>query len=330
MTLVDEWSAYLRDRYDVKSIAGVAGVGLAGPEVIAYVERITPELMREIPEELNGLEVKVKETGPFRILPLVTYPALSRTDIFRPAPGGVSIGHFLGETGTHGCSVKPNEGGVAGFSNNHVCGLRWGDMMEGSPGDIILQPGLADYSGPGNELGELLRTVDVPPYGSGISSVDGALYTGDFAQEIIGLGIPSYSVRMEPGMLIAKSGRTTGVTLSYVESIGAVIDVEGFGIAPFENVAITDRAFSMGGDSGSIALDSNAQTAGAVFAGSNSATALCEAVELESQLHFSFGWTEPHSLNLELLKGFSLPSVTWLSTLVGATICYYVAGRNIS
>lgn len=327
MSLADEWHTYIRDRRQIKDIPGVGGVGLAGPEVIAYVEKITPELLREIPEELNGIPIMIKEVGKFRILPLVTYPTLSRTERYRPVWGGVSIGHFLGETGTSGCAVKPAEGGIAGFSNNHVCGLRWGTMMEGSVGDIVLQPGLADYSGPGNEFGEVLRTIDVPPLGSGLSSIDGVLYTGDFAQEIMGLGIPSESVRMEPGMLLAKSGRTTAVTLAYVETIGAIVDIEGFGDARFENVAITDRAFSMGGDSGSVALDTWARTAGSVFAGNSLATVLCEAVAIENQLNCTFGFTEPYALNLELRKQ-ALPPTSWIAVTLGSILCFMATSQK--
>ena len=305
----DEWPAFLRERKGIKDIGGVVGVGIAGPEVIVYVDKMRPEIFRELPEDVGGSQVLVREVGKFRIMPLLTIQA-SRTEMYRPVPGGVSIGHFLGETGTHGASVWRGDQKV-GLSNNHVCGLVWGIMNEGKIGDPILQPGLYDYGGPGSEIGELLDYEPVSLVGN--NRIDAAIYSGDFTDEILGIGAPAEAVRMEPGMLVAKSGRTTQVTTSMIESVGAMVDVEGFGsVCRFEDVAITTTAFSKGGDSGSLVVDNWCRSCGPLFAGSEAASVVCEAVNVEVELGIKFGVTEPHLLNLrthQTAPGFTLGTI---------------------
>ena len=314
----EEWSAYLKERKSLKNIGGVVGVGLAGPEIIVYVDKMRPEIFRELPEDVGGTRVIVREVGKFRIMPLLTIQA-SRTEMYRPIPGGVSAGHFLGETGTHGTAVWKGDQKV-GLGNNHTSALVWGAMNEGKIGDPILQPGLYDYSGLGSEIGELL---DYIPVGlTGVNKVDAAIYSGDFVDEILGIGAPAEAVRMEPGMLVAKSGRTTQVTLSMVESVGAVADIEGFGsVCRFEDVAITTSAFSKGGDSGALTVDNWARSCGLLFAGSDAASVICEAVNIEVELDVKFGFTEPHLLSL---RAQSVAPVFTLGTiLVGGVMALF-------
>ena len=314
----DEWSAYLKQRKGLKDIGGVVGVGLAGPEVIVYVDRMRPEIFRELPEDVGGSPVVVREVGKFRILPLLTVQA-SRIEMYRPVPGGVSVGHFLGETGTHGTAVW-KETKKVGLSNNHVAALVWGTMNEGRIGDAILQPGLYDYSGLGSEIGELL---DYEPVSlTGTNRIDAAIYSGDFVDEILGVGAPAEAVRMEPGMLVAKSGRTTQVTTSMVESVGAIADIEGFGcVCRFEDIAITTSAFSKGGDSGSLVVDNWARSCGLLFAGSDVASVLCEAMNIEVELGVKFGFTEPHLLSLRTQS--VVPAFTLGTILVGGVLALF-------
>jgi len=53
-----------------------------------------------VPKEVDGIETDVVETGEIKAL------GLDRTDRHRPAPGGVSIGHQSGATGTFGMVVR--------------------------------------------------------------------------------------------------------------------------------------------------------------------------------------------------------------------------------
>lgn len=319
-----EWETYLSKRHDIKKIEGVSGVGLGGPEVIAYVEKLTPDIIRALPEEIGGLPVKVKEIGPLVILPLLERlqtTIKSRIQLYRPVPGGVSIGHMLGETGTHGCLVH-GPSGLEGISNCHVTGLQWGTMLEGKIGDTILQPGMADYSGPGSEIGYTTNLYSVPEKGSGVVTIDAATYSvSQGLEEVLGIGLPAPSVPMDPGMIVAKSGRTTRLTTAYVETIGAIVDIIGFGEARFENVAITDRGFSAGGDSGSLVVDNWAQSCGLVFAGSDKATVICEAMEIERLLAVRFGLGEPHLLDLTATMGVTMPFSFWAPLLIGGLMC---------
>lgn len=322
MSSSDEWSAYQRQKKGIKEIEGVTGIGLGGPEVIAYVKRLTPEIMRDLPEDVEGIPLKVKEVGRLRILPLVTLSS-SRVQRYRPVPGGVSVGHFLGDTGTHGCAVKYGSE-IVGISNAHVAGLQWGSMQEGQVGDAVLQPGLLDLSAPDTEIGQSLKIWRVPPIEEGISSIDATIYSGEFNLEILDIGLPGPSIRMEPGMIIAKSGRTTSLTTNKVESIDATVDIEGYGEARFENVVITESSFSGGGDSGALAVDQYARSAGLVFAGSDRATVICEATEIERLLGVEFGFAEPHLLELTYDAS---PTLMWVPVLVGSIMCYLSTRR---
>lgn len=323
-----EWATYVQGRNEIKNLPGVHGVGLVGPHIEAYVEKITPDILREVPETLDGIPITLKEIKKFRLLSFfgadvlkAAYPG--RGQAYRPCPGGVSIGHYLGETGTHGCAINLDEGGIAGISNNHVTGLDWGNLHEGNPGDPIMQPGPLDYSGYGGELGYLLRSQPVPLKSAGAAQIDASVYTGEFSTEILGLGVPSYSVEMEPGMIVSKSGSRSAVTSAVVQTVGAVVDIEGYGEARFENAAITDRAFSIGGDSGSCVLNQWAQTCGLVFAGNEQASVICEARMIEQQLGVKFGFTEPHLLDLRAPLKVN-PLVTWVPMLVGGIACMFM------
>lgn len=313
-----EWAAYIRGRGPLKEIPGVSGVGLAGPEVIAYVKRLTPEILRELPESVNGIPLKVKEIG--------TLPLLSNGDrkaLWRPAPGGVSVGSNLGTTGTHGCVVRDvRTGEFVGISNNHVAlSAQWGEMMDGRSGEVVLQPGPAHYSGPGADLGYTVRGYPVPLNVAGAAKIDAAIYTGEFSDEVLGLGTVAPSVPIEPGMLVAKSGVMTGVTVARIESIGAIVDIEGWGTSRFEDVAITETGFCIPGDSGSICVDNLSRSLGLVFAGNERATVICEALEIERLLEIEFGTGDPRLLNLQV-SAVDHPLLGFAEVTIGGLLCY--------
>lgn len=87
-----------------------------------------------IPQTIDGIATDVREVGR-----IVAFKA--RTDRWRPAPGGVSIGHYLISSGTMGAVVKDAATGeTLILSNNHVMA----NTNSASRGDYIIQPGAAD------------------------------------------------------------------------------------------------------------------------------------------------------------------------------------------
>ncbi|MGD9236882.1 MAG: hypothetical protein PVF09_09415, partial [Desulfobacterales bacterium] len=85
-----------------------------------------------IPSAVDGTPTDVVQTGIIRALQVPT-------DRFRPAPGGVSIGHVGITAGTLGCWVIKNGQKVI-LSNNHVLA----NSNAAEIGDAILQPGPFD------------------------------------------------------------------------------------------------------------------------------------------------------------------------------------------
>ena len=85
-----------------------------------------------IPSSIGGLPTDVVQTGMIRAFQ-------SHTARYRPAPGGVSIGHKDITAGTLGCLVKKG-GDFFILSNNHVLA----NSNAAQIGDAILQPGPYD------------------------------------------------------------------------------------------------------------------------------------------------------------------------------------------
>ena len=105
-----------------------------------------------IPKMLNNIPLDVFEIGDI-------FAYKSRTDRWRPAPGGVSIGHYAITAGTLGAFVKDKTTGeTLILSNNHVMA----NSNDASKGDAILQPGSADGGKvPQDRIAELERFVRI-------------------------------------------------------------------------------------------------------------------------------------------------------------------------
>ncbi len=146
--------------------ANVVGVGVGYKEkhglrtqdlsLVVLVEKklpLTALAKRDVvPREIRGVATDVKEVGR-----LVAYK--SRTERWRPAPPGVSIGHWAITAGTFGAVVQDAETGERLIlSNNHVLA----NSNQAIPGDAILQPGAADGGrNPADRIAELLRFVPI-------------------------------------------------------------------------------------------------------------------------------------------------------------------------
>ncbi len=276
--------------------------------VVTLVRRKVAEegLARDqlVPAELNGVRTDVVEVGELRALQ-------APTDRWRPAPGGVSIGHFRISAGTLGVVVRDRVSGERLIlSNNHVLA----NSNDATAGDPILQPGGADGgSVPGDVIANLARFVPieftVAPPSCGIATtvadvlskvaeaigsqhrvraiqvnqqannlVDAAvarpLQDDLVLDEILQIGEVSGTVPATLGMAVRKSGRTTGYTEGTITVLDATVNVNyGLGrIARFEN-QIVSTPMSEGGDSGSLVVAANSQQAvGLLYAGSTQST----------------------------------------------------------
>lgn len=288
-----------------KEVGGLATGHLA--VVVLVRQKVPPQGLdglARIPAQLDGVPTDVIQVGELRALQ-------ARTDRWRPARGGVSLGHFRITAGTFGCVVRDRATGARLIlSNNHVLA----NSNDASAGDPILQPGPHDggkvdsdtiahlarfcpiqfstqpgtcplarsFADAGNTLARLLgsshRLEVIQSRPSAVNQVDAAvarpLAESDIVDEILEIGIVAGKVEASLNMEVRKSGRTTAFTTGRVTVLNATVDVSyGPGrTARFEDQIVTS-AMSQGGDSGSLLVDGNSQRAvGLLYAGSDRAT----------------------------------------------------------
>lgn len=258
-----------------------------------------------IPSQIQRIPTDVYPTGMLRAFQ-------ERTGRFRPAPGGVSIGHALITAGTLGCLVK-QEDTVYLLSNNHVLA----NSNDAAPGDVILQPGAADGGrDPQDQIGSLSDFVPIhfeddgnacfntsvralahllntfsKTAGSSVrlrsyqaaqpenNKVDCALAEPlnreDVSKEILEIGAIAGTVEGKLGMVVRKSGRTTGLTTGSIQQVEVTARVS-YGLN--KNAVFTDQlmagSMSQGGDSGSVVVDEDNRVLGLLFAGSDNTTVI--------------------------------------------------------
>ncbi|MFB0538148.1 MAG: hypothetical protein ACETWR_24565 [Anaerolineae bacterium] len=279
------------------------GVVTDEPSIVVSVEKKMPlaQLAETdiVPQAVDEVKTDVLETG------LIT-AWQAPTQRWRPAPGGVSIGHINITAGTLGCLVLKG-GELFILSNNHVLA----DTNLGKKGDPIIQPGKYD----GGTLADQIATLEeyVPiDFGTspttcpaakaveqllnaiagGIGSshrmvsyqeskgenlVDAALarpLSLDLVgRRILNIGVPKGSREATLGTNIKKSGRTTGFTTDRIIQIDATVQVSygNAGVATFTDQFVAG-AMSSGGDSGSAVLDEEDYVVGLLFGGSPNTT----------------------------------------------------------
>lgn len=256
----------------------------------------------KVPANMDGIPTDIVLTGPIRAQAV-------RTDRYRPAPGGVSIGHRDITAGTLGCLVK-KDGVIHILSNNHVLA----NSNNAEIGDPILQPGRADGGTfPGDHIADLVDFIPISitgapsecPIGTGVATLlNGAaaamgsstrlqaisrqvgenlvdcaiarpLNDQDVSDEILEVGTVQGMVSGELGMAIKKSGRTTGLTTGEIQQVDVTVNVQ---YGPGQIATFTDQlmagAMSQGGDSGSAVLDNSNNLVGLLFAGSDTTTVI--------------------------------------------------------
>ena len=276
------------------------------PAIVCSVTRKVPSASLSsaalVPRAIDGTETDVVETGRIRAL----QPPTGR---FRPAPGGVSIGHRDITAGTLGCLVRRN-GETFILSNNHVLA----NSNDAQVGDAILQPGPVDGGTIATDhIANLEAFVPIdyavpePPSDCNVAAgvigflnavcrligsqtryrsvsirqatnlVDAAiarpLAPEDVKDEILGIGVIQGTVPGTLGLNVKKSGRTTGVTTGEILQVDVTVDVQyGAGrVARFTDQLLAG-AMSQGGDSGSAVLDEQNRLTGLLFAGSDNTT----------------------------------------------------------
>ena len=274
-------------------------------KVVLVTKKIPASLLSPydlIPAEIMGEPTDVVEVGVIRALQ-------SRTDKWRPAPGGVSIGHFAITAGTLGAVVQDiATGSKLILSNNHVLA----NSNDAKIGDSILQPGPYDYGTQNDEIAKLIRfepikfgnavgqspllqliasfgnrlasiigdpcrlIVECPE--GGLNVVDAAIaypiISTDLVDDILEIG-PVHGTKLaELEMEVRKSGRTTGLTNGKIELLDATVQVSygGGKAAIFEQQIVTSN-MAAGGDSGSLLVGAKENLAvGLLFAGSDEVT----------------------------------------------------------
>lgn len=256
-----------------------------------------------IPASIGGIPTDVNATG-------VIHALQAPTGRFRPAPGGVSIGHINITAGTLGCLVKKN-GKLYILSNNHVLA----NSNDASPGDPIVQPGPYDSGqDPDDRIALLSEFIPITfseggstcPIGTSVAAMMNAaaalvgsstrlraistratenlvdcaiaepLNPADVVNEILGYGTIAGVAEGTLGMAVKKSGRTTGLTSGTIDQIDVTSNVS-YGsnqVATFVDQLLAGGSMSQGGDSGSAVLSDDNHLVGLLFAGSTSTTIL--------------------------------------------------------
>jgi hypothetical protein len=273
--------------------------------IVGVRKKITPRtkaaaqlgLDNLVPQSIDGVETDVIEVGEIRAL------AVDRTKKWRPAPGGVSVGHFAITAGTLGAVVK--KGGIRHIlSNNHVLA----NSNDAEIYDAIVQPGPYDGGSNADAIANLTAFVKInftgdestcpltrlwawcfnglakllhrysrlSTYSSETNKVDCAIarpiIDGDISDEILEIGkAAGFNIgELQVGQAVKKSGRTTGVNQGIIVGLDGIVSV-GYGdnkVAVFEDQILT-TAIAQGGDSGSAVLNDNNQIIGLLFAGSD-------------------------------------------------------------
>ncbi len=250
------------------------------------------QLDQIIPKSLDGVRTDIIEVGDLRALWV-------RTNRWRPAPGGISLGHYKVTAGTFGAIVRDRETGARLIlSNNHVLA----NHNDAEIGDPILQPAPADggllstdviarlerfypinfgvapptcniaqsYARLGNLLARMagshhqIQAFQSAPNATNMidAAVARPVENAAVLDEILEIGTVNGVSDAALGMLVRKSGRTTALTTGTVTVLDATVTI-AYGpdrSATFEHQIVT-TPMSTGGDSGSLIIEGAAPIA---------------------------------------------------------------------
>lgn len=257
-----------------------------------------------IPARIQDVPTDVFPTG-------IIHALQEPTEKFRPAPGGVSIGHYLITAGTLGCYVTKNNKKYI-LSNNHVLA----NSNDAQIGDAIYQPGPHDGGTSADRIATLNKFIPIQfegggngggsscPIGNFAASVLNFLATltgsqtrlhavlkpkasenlvdcalaepldqNDVLDEIYKIGKIAGVAEATLGLSVKKSGRTTGLTTGTITQIDVTSRVSyGTNKTALFVDQLMAGAMSAGGDSGSALLSNDNKLVGLLFAGSSNTT----------------------------------------------------------
>ena len=288
----------------LEGIGNIVGVGLGEAEDVDFysaepgmgalnvyvAEPMSVEDVRSVLSVDMSVAACSSEDFPLNVIVTGPLDADSHRFRIRPAPGGVSCGHFRITAGTLGCLARgrraPRNRRRLILSNNHVLAASNGGRF----GDAILQPGRADGGrNPRDRIAILERYVPIRFGGRVCNYVDAATgwaWPNLVRRELVyrspqGLRyfrISSQVRGCRRGMLVGKTGRTTQLRVGRVTDCSANVRVNygGGRIALFCRQMIVRGVsrppFSAGGDSGSVVWtwDRRRYPVGLLFAGNSS------------------------------------------------------------
>lgn len=257
------------------------GIGIRDSDedtVRVYVKEFLPDL--RIPDQFGWLSTDIVEVGQ-----VTAYQ--NPTGRYRPALGGVSVGHPSITSGTLGCLVEKS-GDHYILSNNHVLAA----TNTAAVGDPVVQPG-PRYGGssPQDEIAilEEYQSIDFSLDPCNPNRIDAAIAkVGDCQQtrvvpEIIGIGMPRstpISPEIDPrGRSVEKYGSKTRHTIGTVQAIDVMVRItydvgnQRYDVLFDGQITIAGvdlQPFSNRGDSGSLIVDAETRKPVALlFGGGN-------------------------------------------------------------
>lgn len=223
-------------------------------------------------------------------------PHQTRSTSFGTSGGNINdISKAFCCSGTLG-SLVSSSGSQYILSNNHVLA----DADQAAPGEDISQPGLIDNN---CRPATIVADFTVAPHlGTNVDAALAALRAGqmDSSGTILDIGVPNSSpLNASTNLLVAKSGRTTGLSCGSVQSTNTSVKVQyqqgcnqgkKFTVTYTNQVVVGGSGFSAGGDSGSLIVSQTGKRPTALlFAGSSSTTIGNPINEVLSQLTTSLG-----------------------------------------
>ena len=257
---------------------------------VYVVEPTAPEQVRSAIVESMGISAASSTDVRMNVIVTGIIDAQPHRWKLRPAPGGISVGHFRITAGTIGClavgRTPPRNNRRLVLSNNHVLA----NSNNSAYGDCICQPGPADGGAcPGDQIAILERFVPIN-FAGGVNFVDCAtgwcwhdrvrpelVYVSGGALQYFRIG--STPINPVLNMVVGKSGRTTQLTTGRVVGISESVSVNYDGRTAFFQDQISIRSvnanpFSAGGDSGSSiwTWDGARRPVGLLFAGGGGIT----------------------------------------------------------
>ena len=302
-----------------EGIAGVSYTRSSEPRIRIYVE--DPEAEAIVPERVMGYSTEVIYVGRITLLSASNIVEDVRRRV-RPIPGGVSVGTLSGGTGTMSCWVyERGTGRKLMLSNRHV--------FVGPKGTKVIQPGVADGGGvPDDVVGTVYRSsrIDPPPADNLVDAAVAKPISEDlFSEEIVGIGVVDGVVGAKEGMVVEKTGRTTGHTTGEIFDTHATVKVHGYewGFSIFSDQIIMKPSMSRPGDSGSLIVESGSKRAvGLLFAGSDVVTVANKIENVLAELNISLA--SPMEVPAP-----QLPRISW-SSIVMSTLPITVVGLTMA